>query len=129
MHISPTKEIMKTRRLVRGFKLVALSLLTLPVWMGLAADVVVNNFDAASEITQWRFDFGSVTHTESFDPTMDRNGNAASGSMKVTLNFDTSLGGNNKGAYTRDAFSPGVDGSSISASLQFDLKIDSSSAV
>ena len=58
---------------------------------------------------------------------MDSNGNPSSGSMKVTLNFDSgTLGGNNKGAYTRDAFFPGVDGSQFS-SLQFDLKIDSGS--
>jgi len=62
----------------------------------------VNQFNDASEVGQWRFDFGSATGTAVFDPTMDSNGNPSSGSMKVTLNFDSTLAGNNKAAYTRD---------------------------
>src|SRR3989442_8686972 len=119
---------MKSSIVKRGLKLAALGLLALPVSIGLAADVIINNFDTASEVGQWRFDFGGVTHTESFDPAMDSNGNAASGSMKVTLSFNPVLGGDNKGAYTRDAFFPGMDGSQFS-SLQFDLKIDPASAL
>ena len=118
---------MKNSIVKRSFKLAALGLLALPVSIGLAADVIINNFDTASEVNQWRFDFGGVAHAESFDPTMDSNGNPSSGSMQVTLNFNSgTLGSNNKGAYTRDAFFPGVDGSQFS-SLQFDLKIDSGS--
>src|SRR6266446_7510428 len=120
---------MKSSILKRGLKLAAFGLLALPVSIGLAADVIINNFDTASEVSQWRFDFGSVAHTESFDATMDSNGNPSSGSMKVTLSFDSAtLGGNNKGAYTRDAFFPGMDGSQFSG-LQFDLKIGPASAL
>jgi hypothetical protein len=91
------------------------------------ADVILNQFNTASEVSQWRFDFGNVTHSEAFDPAQDANGNAASGSMKVTLGFDATLGFNNKGAYTRDIF-PGLDGTTFS-SMQMDVKVASSSAL
>jgi hypothetical protein len=48
--------------------------------------------------------------------------------MRIVLNFNTALGGENKAAYTRDAFFPGADGSQFSG-LQMDLRIDPSSAV
>lgn len=91
------------------------------------ADILVNNFNSASEVAQWRFDFGNVAHAESWDSATDANGNAASGSWKVTLTFNSALGGNNKGAYTTDRWFPGLDGSTL-ANLQFDLKIDPASA-
>jgi len=92
-----------------------------------AADGNINQFNSAAEVSQWRFDFGSATHSGVFDATTDANGNAASGSMKVVVGFNTALGGENKVAYTRDAFFPGADGSQFS-SLQMDLKIDPGSA-
>jgi hypothetical protein len=95
-------------------------------WAALAGGQVVNRFDSASEVGQWRFDFGNVGHTAVFDPSMDAGGNPNSGSMKVTLNFDSTLGGNNKGAYTRDlaagTIPPTVTG------LEMDVKVDPSSA-
>src|SRR5437867_3549001 len=91
------------------------------------SDGVINRFDSASEVSQWRFDFGAVTHTTTFDSTMDANGNAASGSMMVVLGFNAALGGDNKGAYTHDLF-PGLDGTTFS-SLQMDVRVDSSSAL
>src|SRR6266446_8582825 len=61
----------------------------------------VSVFDTASEVGSWLFDFGSVTHANSFDPTMDGNTNASSGSMMVTFGFSTNIqpSGENKGAY------------------------------
>ena len=91
------------------------------------ADVTLNKFDAASEVNQWRFDFGSVSHSAVFDPTVDANNNPNSGSMKITLGFNPSLGANNKGAYTRDIF-PGLDGTTFSG-LQMDVKVDPNSAL
>lgn len=93
-----------------------------------AADPVINRFNSSSEVSQWRFDFGGAGHTATFDPSMDANGNAASGAMRVVLSFNTALGGENKAAYTRDAFFPGVNGSEFSG-LQMDLRIDPASAV
>jgi hypothetical protein len=91
------------------------------------ADVIINQFNSASEISQWRYDFGSATHSAVFDPNQDANGNSASGSMKVTLGFNTTLGGENKVAYTRDIF-PGLDGTAFS-SMQMDVRVDPSSAL
>lgn len=91
------------------------------------ADILVNNFNSASEIAQWRFDFGSAAHVESWDSTTDANGNPGSGSWKVTLTFNTALGGENKAAYTTDRWFPGLNGSTL-ANLQFDLKIDPASS-
>ena len=92
----------------------------------MAGGQVVNQFNNASEVGQWRFDFGSAGHTTVFDPTMDANGNASSGSMKVTLTFDPALGGDNKAAYTRDLpqgmIPPNVTGMSM------DIKVDPASA-
>src|SRR5260370_16642162 len=64
------------------------------------ADVILNQFNSASEVSAWRFDFGNVTHSEAFDPTQDANRNAASGSIKVTLGFDATLAFPNKRPYT-----------------------------
>jgi hypothetical protein len=90
------------------------------------ADVIINQFNNAAEVTQWRFDFGGVTHAELFS-TDDANSNALSGSLKVTLNFPAA-NADHKGAYTRDAFFPGVNGS-LFTTLQFDLKVDPNSAL
>src|SRR5260370_29779575 len=119
---------MKNNKANRGLQWVVLAGLTVALSVRpTQADVIINQFNSASEVSQWRFDFGNVTHTEAFDPTQDANGNAASGSMKVTLGFDATLGFNNKGAYTRDIF-PGLDGTTFS-SLQMDVKVASSSAL
>ncbi|MBI3852664.1 MAG: PEP-CTERM sorting domain-containing protein [Verrucomicrobia bacterium] len=106
----------------------AMSLLALPAVLVRAQSTIINQFDNSSEISQWRFDFGGVTHSESFDATVDGNSNPASGSMKVVLGFSSALSGNNKAAYTRDAFFPGVNGANF-ATLQFDVKVDPSSAL
>jgi len=90
---------------------------------------VLNRFDTAAEVSQWRFDFGGVAHTESFDALTDANGNPGSGSMKVTLSFNSVLASENKSAYTRDAFFPaGVNGAAFS-SLQMDVRIAPASAL
>jgi hypothetical protein len=111
------------------FRLATLGALVLAVSVGPvhAADTIINQFSTASEVGQWRFDFGGVTHTEQFDPATDANSNPASGSMRITLGFDAALGGNNKGAYTRDLF-PGLDGTTFS-SMQMDVRVDAGSAL
>ena len=53
-----------------------------------ADDVIIRQFDDASTISGWRFDFGGVTRQLEFDVTQDANSNPASGSMKVTFGFD-----------------------------------------
>src|SRR5437667_8371835 len=89
----------------------------------------VSRFDTASEVESWAFDFGSVTHTNSFDPTMDGNTNASSGAMRVTLGFDPALGGESKGAYIIPLSAP-ISGDDILNldRIHMDVKIDSASA-
>src|SRR5579859_7632669 len=86
------------------------------LWAGASrADVVVNRFDTAAEASQWRFEFGSVGNTMAWDPTQDADGNPNSGSLKSTFTFDATLGGNNKGAITRDLGSAnGINGAQYS---------------
>jgi PEP-CTERM motif len=114
----------------RQFKAAVLAGLTLGFSLAQiqAADGNINQFNSAGEVGQWRFDFGQVSHTAEFDATVDANGNGASGSMKIILGFNTALGGENKAAYTRDAFFPGVNGAEFSG-LQMDLRIDAGSAM
>ncbi len=94
------------------------------------ADIIVNQFNnatGAAEVGQWRFDFSSVGHTAVFDSTLDANNNPASGSMRVDLTFNSSLGYANQGAYTTDRWYPGLDGTTL-GTLSFDLRIDPDSA-
>jgi hypothetical protein len=90
-----------------------------------SAQVVLNQFNTDAEVSNWRFDFGGVAHSAVFDGMMDADGSTVSGSMKVTLTFDTTLGGNNKGAYTRD-INPALDGALLQR-LQMDVFVDPAS--
>ena len=118
---------MKNHKSVLRFNCAALAGLTLALAAGPAcADTIINQFDTSSEVGQWRFDFGGVTHATVFDPTLDANGNAASGSMRITLGFIVGLGGDNKAAYTRDLF-PGLNGGLFSA-MSMDVRVDPGSA-
>jgi len=122
---------MKTNKKQLGLKLVGLALLALPVSIRLAqADEIVNRFDSAAEVGQWRFDFGIAATTWTYDATDDANGNPLSGSMRVTVPFNEATygpSGNNKAALTTDRWYPGLDGANYS-SLQFDIRIDPDSA-
>jgi len=124
---------MKISKRQRGLKLAALGLLALPLSFGLGrAQEVVNRFDTASEVPYnppqgWRYDFGGAGFANSWDGTQDANGNPLSGSMKVVISFNSSLGGNNKLAETTDRWYPGLNGADYS-SLDFDIKIDPDSA-
>jgi hypothetical protein len=91
-----------------------------------AEDVIISQFNDASALTGWRFDYGGVTNLIEFDGTVDANGNPASGSLKVTLGMNGALGGNNKGAITIDLPAP-LDGSTY-LTMQMDLRIEPGSA-
>lgn len=88
---------------------------------------VIHTFDLPAEVSRWRWDFGNVDHEAEFDPAVDANNNAASGSMKVSLSFDSALGGGNQGAYTTDLPEP-LDGAQFQR-LHMDVLVDPSSAV
>src|ERR1051325_347699 len=115
------------RQFVRSlFAFVSLAL----AWaVSCADDVPIRQFDDASGLTGWRFDYGGVTHTMVFEPSQDADNNLASGSMKVTFGFDAAAlnpSGNNKGAITIDLPTP-LDGSEY-LTLEMDLKIETGSA-
>jgi hypothetical protein len=89
---------------------------------------MINRFDTAAEVNQWRFDFGGVSSNMVFDPSTDANNNPNSGSLEVTFTFDATLGANNKGAITRDiAPDPGLNGANYTG-LAMDVLVDSTSA-
>ena len=91
------------------------------------ADVVVNSFDSASEVPQWRFDYGNPdSHTESFS-TDDAEGSPTSGSLDIQFNINTTTQAEYS-AYTRDAFFPGFDATPF-VSLDMDVKVVPGSAV
>src|SRR5437588_9884961 len=87
------------------------------------AQEVVNRFNSAPEVSQWRYDFGGATRVDSWDPTQDANGNPASGSWKIDITFNSSLGGNNKLAETTDRWYPGLNGAT-NQSMDLDHKYD-----
>ncbi len=86
---------------------------------------VVNRFDAAAEIDDWRFDFGGVAQTKSFSTDNASGGGALSGSMEVAMTFPAS-NGDSKGAYTNDEFFPGQNLTGYA--LDFDVKVVEGSA-
>ena len=115
---------------------------TLTDWLGLsfllplallpmrwaAGEIVVGKFNDASDVSKWRFDFGSATGTATFDPTQDANSDPNSGSMQISLQFQSSAGSDNKGAFTSDLFpSPGFNGNSL-VGMQMDIMVDLNSA-
>lgn len=85
-----------------------------------AADMLINDFDDPGEL--WRFDFGSpIIPSITQDPTEGSPDNAL-GAMRLDMFFSTSQGGNNRFAFTNDAFFPATDLSGFDA-WEFDLKI------
>src|SRR5216683_2368603 len=117
---------MRNGKANRWFTVAALAGVALAIGPA-SAQIVLNRFDTDAEVSNWRVDFGGVAHSAVFDGTMDADGNITSGSMKVTLTFDTTLGGNNKGAYTRN-INPALDGAVLQR-LQMDVYVDPASTM
>jgi hypothetical protein len=86
---------------------------------------VVNRFDTAAEINDWRFDFGGVGQVKSFSTDNASGGGPGSGSMEVALTFPAP-NGDHKGAYTNDEFFPGQN--LADHVLDFDVKVVPGSA-
>jgi hypothetical protein len=127
----PTVLASESNKRVRAARL--LLNLTAAGWLGASAfgvgfTPVVDTFDNAGEVGNWRYDFGlpPANLSLSWDSTMDANNNANSGAMKASILFDATQGGNNKMAFTIDFF-PAAD-ASVYPTLDMDFKIQPGSA-
>jgi hypothetical protein len=84
-------------------------------------DLVINTFDTEESIVGWTRWWGGAAQSYEFDPSVDANGNASSGSLKATIDFDTALSDNQfalMGAFPENA---AVDGTKY-IKLTFDLR-------
>lgn len=88
------------------------------------ADIVVNRFNSAAELSTWRYDFGAGGGTYGWNSAEDAGGGMGLGSLQLNMPFP-----GNAHAFTTDAFSSPVDLSGPSfTQISFDLKVDASSA-
>lgn len=94
----------------------------------LRAGMIVNRFDQASEVGQWRLDFGSAAVTQTWDPSENADAGAGYGSLKLTVSFDAALGANNQFALTREYAFPATNLSQFSR-IQMDVKIATNSPI
>ena len=105
--------------------LCALSLTSGPA-VAQTPDFIINQFNDSTEADQWTRWWGSAVQTYEFDPAVDANGNANSGSLKATVEFDlTQWGGDNQFAVQHN-FGASLDGSQYT-NLVFDLRFDTNS--
>ena len=75
-----------------------------------ADDFLINAFDSETEASQWARWWGSALQTYEWDASVDADGNASSGSLKVTVQFNlATYGGDNQFAALRNFTS--LDGS------------------
>lgn len=103
----------------------AVALLSSTVAMRAADDITIDTFDTSAGAAQWVRWWGSAPQVYAWDSTVDADGNPASGSLKVTVDFNyATYGGDNQFSAIRDIGS--VDGSQYT-NLVFDLKWDQSS--
>jgi hypothetical protein len=93
-----------------------------------ASDLIVDTFDTADDVLGWSRWWGSAPQTYEFDPTMDANGNANSGSLKATVDFDVAAyTGDNQFALQGDLPGQAVIDGTLYKTLSFDLKWDTTS--
>jgi len=88
-------------------------------------DLIIDTFDTASSASAWSRWWGNAPQTYTWDGTVDAAGNANSGSLKVTVDFNlAAYGGENQFAAVRGF--PTMDGGKYT-NLVFDLLWDQSS--
>ncbi|HYE33656.1 MAG TPA: hypothetical protein VEH27_19710 [Methylomirabilota bacterium] len=91
-----------------------------------AETILVNGFDDETEAAQWVHWWGAPSRTIEFDPTADSKGNANSGSLKLSVDFDIAAhGGDNQFSFRRD-MTPAVDGTQYT-NLVMDVRFDPNS--
>lgn len=92
-----------------------------------AQDYVVNTFDTEDEVYSWTHWWGSTEWYADFDPAVDADGQASSGSMKITALFDgAAYGGDNQFSFRYDLPEP-IDGTKYT-NLVMDVRFDPGSA-
>lgn len=95
-----------------------------------ASALTITSFDDAGSLSGWRLEsYGLQTANIAFEPGQDADGSPSSGSLRLTLPFVAAEGGNNRFAFTYDAFSsPGMDFSDPSfTEISFNVKVDATS--
>ena len=101
-------------------------LLTAAPVMAQTQDFIVNQFNDSTEADQWTRWWGGAVQTYEFDPAVDANGNANSGSLKATVEFDlVQRVGDNQFAVQHN-FGDSLDGTQFT-NLVFDLRFDTNS--
>jgi len=118
----------KTYNLLRhpaALALASAALLAAPSVLCAADDIVLDTFDTADTASGWSRWWGAAAQTYEWDGTMDADGSATSGSLKVTVQFDLAThGGDNQFAALRTfSLLPG----SQYTNLVFDLLWDPNS--
>jgi hypothetical protein len=88
-------------------------------------DFIINTFDTTTEASEWARWWGAAGQVYEHDATVDADGNASSGSLKATINFDlAAFGDDNQFAVLRQ-FNP--LNASVYTNLVFDLRWDPNS--
>jgi hypothetical protein len=94
--------------------------------MAQTQDFIVNQFNDSTEADQWTRWWGNAVQTYEFDPAVDASGNANSGSLKATIEFDLAQWvGENQFAVQHN-FGASLDGTQFT-NLVFDLRFDTNS--
>ena len=115
---------------------------TIAILWGMAATVAAsisahaytNSFDTAASTNGWVHWWGGARESVLFDPSLDADGNPASGSMQITVPFSRSLGGDNQfsmwGSFSGipNSWTEELDGTKY-ASLEMDIYWDPFSPV
>jgi hypothetical protein len=99
-------------------------------WIERGAEVVVNNFDDASEVAgKWAWENWSIHATPEFAPDEDAGGGAdGSGSMKLTMDFPEAPANYNQSVVSLDLHNS-VNAESTYKTLSLDVKVDPSSVL
>jgi hypothetical protein len=122
---------MKHIRLIVPSNLV---LIALTLLAAISARAYTNSFDTASSTNGWVHWWGGARENVFFDPTVDADGNPASGSMQVSVPFSRSLGGDNQfsmwGSFSGipNSWTARLDGSQY-AKLEMDIFWDAFSPI
>jgi hypothetical protein len=84
----------------------------------------VNSFDTGDSINGWTHWWGNATETREFDPALDADGNANSGSMKVSVPYSRSNGDNQFSMWGSFSGTPGTWNQPLDGTFYTNLAMD-----